>query len=205
MVEIHSLITSAVNPSDDAARARIEEYHVVAIPTLQSERLALRPFTVADAPRVEELLSTPEIATTTASITYPYPPGAALGWISTHADDAAEGRGISWALALHDGTVIGTIGLRLTPPHRRGSAGYWLGTEYWNHGYMTEALRAVIAWAFDELGYVRVEAMCLPRNPSSGRVMEKAGMVFEGRLRSYVVKNGISEDLLLYAIVNDTA
>jgi ribosomal-protein-alanine N-acetyltransferase len=70
---------------------------------------------------------------------------------------------------------------------------------------MTEALRAVIAWAFDELGYVRVEAMCLPRNPSSGRVMEKAGMVFEGRLRSYVVKNGISEDLLLYAIVNDTA
>ena len=176
---------------------------MVAIPTLQTERLDLRHFTVADATRVEELLATPEIATTTASITYPYPPGAALGWISTHADDAAQDRGISWALALHDGTVIGTIGLRLTPPHRRGSVGYWLGTDYWNHGYMTEALRAVIAWAFVKLGYVRIEAMCLPRNPSSGRVMEKAGMVFEGRLRSHVVKNAISEDLLLYAIVRD--
>ena len=163
---------------------------MTAIPSLQTERLLLRPFTVADAPRVEELLSTPEIATTTASIAIPYPPGAALGWISTHADDAAQERGISWALALYDGTVIGTIGLRLTPPHRRRSAGYWLGTDYWNHGYMTEALAAVIAWAFDELRYVRVEAKCLARNPASGRVMEKAGMGFEGRLRSYVIVNG---------------
>jgi RimJ/RimL family protein N-acetyltransferase len=45
--------------------------------------------------------------------------------------------------------------------------------------------------------------MCLARNVASGRVMMKAGMAYEGRLRSYVVHHGVREDLLLYAIVKD--
>jgi RimJ/RimL family protein N-acetyltransferase len=123
---------------------QMEEHNMVDIPVLQTDRLILPPFTMADAPRVEALLATPEIADTT-TVSFPYPEGAGAAWIATHADDAAADRGISWAITLPDDTVVGTIGLSLTPKHRRASAGYWLGVAYWNHGYTSEALRSVVA------------------------------------------------------------
>ena len=62
--------------------------------------------------------------------------------------------------------------------------GYCIGRKWWGQEIMPEALKAVITYFFDEVGFNRVAASHDSDNPKSGRVMEKAGMKFEGVLRA---------------------
>jgi ribosomal-protein-alanine N-acetyltransferase len=78
---------------------------------------------------------------------------------------------------------------------------YYLAEKAWGKGYMTEILKRVIDFCFDELGLNRVEADHFARNPASGRVMEKAGMTKEGLARQKYCKDGEFLDAVLYAIV----
>lgn len=172
-----------------------------AIPTLETDRLVLRPFTLADAPQIEALLASPEIAPTTLTMPHPFPSGMAERWIRSQPERVRTRQALDWAITLAGEVLIGAIGLTLEDRHRRASVGYWLGTAFWNRGYAAEALQAVTRWAFAHLDLARIEGMCFPRNPASARVMEKAGMTYEGRLRSYVVKDGRSEDVLVYAAI----
>lgn len=172
------------------------------IPMLSNDRIVLRPFTSADVDAVNTLLATPEIAATTLNVAYPYPEGAAAGWIATHGEQARLGLGYVWAITLgSDRRVIGTISIGVTRKHARGTLGYWLGVDYWNHGYTSDAARLVVRFAFGTLALHRVEAACLPRNIGSSRVMEKAGMTYEGILRGYYRKQDHFEDIAMYAIL----
>lgn len=171
-------------------------------PTLVTSRLLLRPFTLADAPVVERLVSDFAIADTTLHIPHPYPPGAAEDWIRTHPERFAQGTGISFAIVLREtGELCGAIGLHPEPPHQRAEIGYWLGVPYWNRGIMTEAAAAVIAYGFSELGLNRIFAGHFTRNPASGRVMQKIGMTFEGILREHLRKGDGFEDSANYSIL----
>lgn len=174
----------------------------IALPTLETDRLVLRPFTLADAGRVHELAGAPAVAATTLNIPHPYPEGAAEDWIGTHAENAARGAGFTWAITRKaDDLLIGAIGVGVNATHRRGELGYWLGVPYWNQGYTSEAARRVVAFGFAELELNRIAAAYLPRNPASGRVMQKAGMTYEGTLRQYVRKGETFEDVAMYAIL----
>jgi RimJ/RimL family protein N-acetyltransferase len=176
------------------------------IPILTSERLVLRPFSPDDVPRVHELLSTPEIADTTLNIAYPYPEGAAAGWIATHATAAADSTGWTWAITRRSGAeLLGAIGLGVVSVHRRGTLGYWLGVAYWGQGFMSEAARAVVAYGFDALHLHRIGAECMSRNPASAKVMQHTGMTYEGTSRGYIFKQGVFEDVDRYAVVRDPA
>ena len=81
--------------------------------------------------------------------------------------------------------------------------GYWIGLPYWNNGYCTEAARAVVDFAFTDLGLHRIFAHHLVRNPASGRVMQKIGMRFEGIHRDAIKKWDKYEDIAAYAILAD--
>ena len=67
-------------------------------------------------------------------------------------------------------------------------------------GIVPEAVRALNAWAFTNLELNRIQACHFPRNPASGRVLEKAGLQCEGVLRGYILKNGVSEDVIMYGV-----
>jgi ribosomal-protein-alanine N-acetyltransferase len=82
-----------------------------------------------------------------------------------------------------------------------GTLGYWIGERYARHGYMTEAVRGVVAFAFDELSLHRIEAACLPTNEPSRRLLRRVGFTEEGHARAYLKINGRWEDHLLFAIV----
>jgi [ribosomal protein S5]-alanine N-acetyltransferase len=171
-------------------------------PQLRTERLLLRPFTLADAPNVQKLAGSKAIADTTLHIPYPYPDGQAERWISAHAPRFRDGRGAIFAITLpEDGLAIGSIGLVVVPDYQRAGMGYWLGQSYWGLGYMTEAARKLLHYGFTELGLNRICADYFSRNPASGRVMEKIGMRYEGTLRQHVVKWGKFEDLKMYGIL----
>ena len=79
--------------------------------------------------------------------------------------------------------------------------GFCIGSKWWNKGITSEALSAVINFLFDEVGVNRVEARHDPRNPSSGGVMQKCGMKYEGTLRSYDLNNQGLCDAAYYGIL----
>lgn len=170
-------------------------------PTLETERLVLRPFRLADAGRVRELAGDRAIYETTLNVPHPYEEGMAERWIASHAHEFFQGRGMTWAVTQKDGELVGAIGLAAEPRHGRAELGYWIGVPYWNRGYCTEAARAVLACGFETLGCHRILAHHLEENPASGRVMEKAGMVKEGVLRDHVRKDGRYRSIVVYGLV----
>jgi RimJ/RimL family protein N-acetyltransferase len=100
-----------------------------------------------------------------------------------------------------DGAAAVGIGFRLGQDVHRSTAelGYWLGESFWGLGVMSEAVAAFADLCFTNFPLRRVYAEPFANNPASARVLEKAGFVFEGRLKSNVVKNGQLLDSLLYA------
>ena len=77
--------------------------------------------------------------------------------------------------------------------------GYWLGENFWGRGIMTGAVSALTDFWFQNSPVRRIFAEVFANNPASARVLEKAGFVFEGRLKNCVIKNGELLDSLLYA------
>lgn len=82
-----------------------------------------------------------------------------------------------------------------------GSLGYWIGQPHARKGYMTEALCAIVRFAFDELGLHRLEAACLPNNAASRGVLLKVGFAEEGFAREYLRINGRWQDHRLFAML----
>ncbi|MCX6069340.1 MAG: GNAT family N-acetyltransferase [Chloroflexi bacterium] len=173
-------------------------------PTLETERLILRPFRLADAPEVQRLAGDRAIAETTATIPHPYPDGAAETWIASHPNRFASGESVTFAITRRDdGALLGCIGLEINTEMQRTELGYWVGKPYWNHGYCTEAAWAVVRFAFEDLGLRRVFAQHDGRNAASGRVMQKAGMRHEGTLRHHNVKWGVVDDMEVYGVLRE--
>ncbi len=80
--------------------------------------------------------------------------------------------------------------------------GYWMGVSYAGQGYMTQAVRAAVQYAFDTLQLHRIEAACLPNNAASVRLLEKTGFTREGYARSYLCIADRWQDHLLYGLVS---
>lgn len=83
------------------------------------------------------------------------------------------------------------------------SIGYWIGAPHVRRGYMTDAVRAAVPFAFGTLGLHRLEAACLPHNVASQSVLAKAGFKREGMARRYLKINGVWQDHDLFALLQD--
>jgi len=105
---------------------------------------------------------------------------------------------------LADGVIIGSGAFHdVNAMHLRGEIGYALARKYWNQGIMTEAVRAIIEYGFMPLRLNRIEARCDVENTASRRVMEKAGMKFEGVLRQNIILHGRARDARMYGILRE--
>lgn len=159
------------------------------IPTITTERLILRPFTLDDAPEVQKLAGAREIADTTLNIPHPYPDGAAEKWISTHQENYEKTGSVAWAVTLKDlGQLVGAIGLTTNREFDRAELGYWISRSFWGRGYCTEAAKTVLGYGFKQAKLNRIFAFYLSRNPASGKVMQKIGMKKEGEMRQHIKK-----------------
>ena len=170
-------------------------------PTLQTPRLALRPFQLTDAPAVQRLTGAAAVAEMTLHIPHPYADGMADAWIATHRAAWDAGTAVSFAITTVDNELRGTVSLQLARAHRRGELGYWIGQPYWGNGLATEAVNAILRFAFETLELNRVQASHLPRNPASGRVLQKVGMQREGLHRERFLKGDQFEDVVEYAVL----
>jgi ribosomal-protein-alanine N-acetyltransferase len=171
-------------------------------PILFTERLALRPFALADAPAVQLLAGAREVASTTSNVPHPYIDGMAEQWIAEHETQFTNKTAVNFAIVLRESdTLCGAVSLSVIASHLRAELGYWIGVPFWNQGYCTEAAAAVVAYGFRSLGLHRIHASHYARNPASGRVMQKLGMTHEGCLRQHILKWDVFEDLEMYGLL----
>ncbi len=84
-------------------------------------------------------------------------------------------------------------------PAQAGTIGYWIGQSYARHGFMREALTAVVHHAFEVMDLSRIESACLPENTASRGLLEKCGYKYEGVAQSYLQINGRWRNHVLYA------
>jgi [ribosomal protein S5]-alanine N-acetyltransferase len=156
-------------------------------PTLETERLILRPLELGDAERIQELFGQWEIVRLlNARVPWPFPEGGALENIRDTALPGIErGEQWDWTLRLKTGpeTIIGRIGLYLGENNR----GFWMGLPWQGKGLMTEAVIAVTDYWFEVLGFPVMRVPKAVENVGSRRISEKTGMrVVEMKESEYV-------------------
>lgn len=147
-------------------------------PDIGTNRLHLRPFLASDARRVQYLAGAKAISDVTANIPHPYQDGMAEEWISTHKGNFESGATITYAITLSDNeTLIGCISL-INVDSNMPEIGYWLGVDYWGKGYCTEACMALMDFCQTRYQLDAIYGKHLVRNPASGKVLTKCGLVF---------------------------
>jgi RimJ/RimL family protein N-acetyltransferase len=152
-----------------------ETFHEGSIAVLETKRLTLRAPRLEDAKTVAMLANDRRIAENTARIPHPYKMSDAEGFVA--GANKAGGEAV-FLITLRDETVIGACGVVLQ--EETPELGYWLGLEFWGQGYATEALHAVIDYAFADLAHEALQAGARVTNPASRRVLEKCGFQWTG-------------------------
>lgn len=171
---------------------------------IETERLILRPFTMADAePMFRNWASDDEV---TKHLTWPTHTSVEVtkavlaDWTSHYIKPGFY----NWAIVLKelDEKPIGNISVvHVKEKTRCALMGYCMSRTHWGKGIMPEALRAVIDFLFGEVGFNRIEADHAVGNPKSGRVMAKAGMTYEGTSRQAGWSNQGIIDVSRWAIL----
>ncbi|OMF29808.1 GNAT family N-acetyltransferase [Paenibacillus sp. FSL H8-0548] len=171
---------------------------------LTTERLILRQLEEGDADELERLINDYDVARTTLNIPYPYPKGGALSFIRHRAEVLRDGAGYSFGIINKETNgFMGTIGMQLDNHNNRAELGYWLGKPFWNQGFVTEGVKRITAFGFDELKLHKIHAAAMTKNPASSSVMKKAGMKYEGTLRQHYLKWDAYEDIDYYGILRE--
>ena len=156
-----------------------ETFREGSIPVLETTRLTLRGPRLEDAKAVAALANDRRIAENTARIPHPYKLSDAETFIGT----ANTGEEALFLITARDGvnkgTIMGACSF-VTQDKAVPELGYWLGVEHWGNGYATEALHALIDYAFGEFDHIALQAGARVTNPGSRRVLEKCGFQWTG-------------------------
>lgn len=152
--------------------------------SLHTERVVLSIPTGADIDAITAACQDPEVPRWT-TVPSPYTRQHAADFVDLVAGWWADGVETVWAIR-KGGVLAGMIGLhRITAPSRGGEAelGFWGVADFRGQGVMTEAARAVIDYAFDDLGLVRITWRAVVGNLPSARTARALGFRYEGTLR----------------------
>lgn len=126
-------------------------------------------------------------------------------WLQRAREDWEAGRAFRWVITRPgEDRAMGMVELR--PEGHRVELGYVLARRYWNRGYMTEVVQTVVRWLLAQPGVHRVWAVVDVDHPASARVLEKAGMRFEGILRRWSIHPNVSplpRDCACYSAVRE--
>jgi ribosomal-protein-alanine N-acetyltransferase len=169
--------------------------------SIQTPRLLLRRFRLADANDVFAYAQDPEWGRFLITIEPPYERRHADAFVASQVlmDWRTEH---SWALE-HEGRVVGGLGLRPVHRHARAELGYSLARWLWGRGLMTEAVSVVIDEAFRRLPIRRISAIAIAENVRSTRLMEKVGMQREALLRQHRIQHGQTFDEAHYGLLRE--
>lgn len=170
---------------------------------LKGDGFLLRDWRVGDEESLLENANNKKIYDNMVSeFPYPYTLKNAQAWIKQNQTE--EARKSIFAIVI-DNKVVGGIDFKRKKHHHSKTAtlGYWLGEQYWGKGIMTQVVRLLVPYIFDNFDFVRIEGRVFDWNKASIRVLEKNDFLFEGRLRKSVSKDGKVLDELVYSRIRE--
>ena len=171
--------------------------------TIETKRCILRRICTADAPMMYENWARFQ----ECSRYFPFDPPAGPDiygsmvdrWVSSYSSGTYFHWVIEWK---ENGELIGTVNLgNVDEASNASETCYILSPKYWGRGIMTEVFRAVLRYAFEEIGLNRVQAEVFAGNSASEHILTKCGMQFEGIAREKYYKHGTYIDAAQYAII----
>lgn len=175
-----------------------------ALPPIETPRLLLRKITMADARDIFAYSGTRKSpATCFGRRSAAFATRASTCAICSASIETTSPRAGASSTRRRAASSARSASMSYSADHNSAEIGYSLARDYWNRGIMTEAVRAVLRYAFEKMQLHRVEAQFELDNPASGRVMEKAGMQKEGVLRGRLYNKGRYVDVALYAILRE--
>lgn len=140
---------------------------------IETDRLLLRPLTVADLDNIDAINAMPDVVRTMGSVARP----TALARLERGEQDWRDrGYGLMAVIERATGRFLGRSGLKYWPQFGETEVGWVLRSDVRGHGFATEAGRACIEWGFGSLGLPYITAMIRPDNDRSIRVAERLGM-----------------------------
>lgn len=171
-------------------------------PTIETERLQLREMTPADVTALLKHLGNPEVVRfmDMQPITTREQADQWLQWMGSF---FSARDGMRWGIALKDtAELIGSVGIHgWNREARYAEVGYDIARQYWDNGYATEVLKAIVEFGFLRMNLNRVEADVVDGNTASMRVLEKIGFLHEGVLRERSYKGGQYYDIHLFSLL----
>lgn len=172
-------------------------------PNLETDHLLLRRVNAGDVKEILMLRSNPE---TMQFIPRPLlkTDEEALEHIAMINHKIEANEGINWAITLKDSPkLIGIIGhYRIKPEHYRAEIGYMLLPDYHKRGIITEAVKAVVHYGFNDLKLHSIEAVIAPENLASAKVLENNNFVKEAHFKDYEFYEGRFLDSAIYSLIN---
>jgi [ribosomal protein S5]-alanine N-acetyltransferase len=172
-------------------------------PTIETARLLLRRITEADINEMFYLRSNEQVMLYLDKAPAKDLNEAMLHFLDVNKDIEAN-KSITWAICLKgENKMIGYIGIwRILTNHHRGEIGYVLHPDCWNKGFMSEAISAIITYAFEAMRLHSLEAIINPKNNVSAKVLEKQGFAKEGHFRENYFFNGQFLDSTVFSLIN---
>jgi ribosomal-protein-alanine N-acetyltransferase len=170
-------------------------------PILNTKRLLLREISEADLGDFFELFGNAEVLKFYGMRPYKNPEDA-KGFMGRMMNKFSTKNGIRWAITTNErDEMVGTIGFKNWDTRScKGEVSYELKPEFWNMGYITEALKQVVDFGFEN-GLNRIEAWDMKGNQASKRVLEKAGFTHEGTWREHTYLDGQYYEIEWFSIL----
>jgi ribosomal-protein-alanine N-acetyltransferase len=161
-------------------------------------RLRLRALLPDDAPAVHAYAFDPEVARF-----LPWRPHSSELFAKGLVKVMTQPQFLNWAMTKPPADLaVGMVFLHsFSKQHQKAEVAFNLARAHWNQGLATEAAGAVLQFAFRQLGLNRIEALCMPENLSSRKVLEKLGLAFEGRMRKAHHRYDGFHDMDLFAVL----
>lgn len=171
-------------------------------PQLSTNRLTLRKVQAADLPFLIKYANNKTISNNLLNIPHPYKEEDAIFWMNFVLQGFKNKERYVFAIGLNEtGEFIGAVGLHLNGRHDGAEMGYWLGEPFWGKGLMTEAVKAVLQFGFDELALNKIYATHFSNNIASGKVMIANGMTKEGELKDHYKVDSVYESVIQYRLL----
>jgi ribosomal-protein-alanine N-acetyltransferase len=169
-------------------------------PQLSTDRLLLRPLHQSDAESIFEYARNPNVSMYT--LWEPHETVAdSLAFIVEY-DRKKTPEPLGIALKDNPGKVIGTVGcFWVSKPSKSMELAYAIAEQYWGKGIVAEASRAIVDYCFTNFDVQRIQSRCKTENKASARVMEKAGMTYEGTLKSAIFHRNRFWDMHYYSVL----
>lgn len=166
---------------------------------IKTERLLLRPLTESDVDDVVAYANDEEMGAYIPNFPHPYDHDHAREFVEKSQKDRENRERYEWAI-VYESRVVGAIGLSFKP-HGTGEIGYAIGKPQWGKGIASEALQAVVNYAFETEDLHRLQARTFPENAGSQKVLQKTGFRLEGRQREIGYHREKRHDELLWALL----